>query len=406
MRVKKILLSALLIMSVGLAACVKKPEETKPESTAQTQMQESDTSAAGEAKETKQESSQSAASENEKKTRIIKDMNGNDVEVPEKIERVVVLSMYPLPSVITTYLGSGSKVVGMEPFSYAAAENGLLGKLFPDILESNTSFIHGETLNVEELIALEPDVVLYSAINDEQKQMLENAGLTGIAVHAQQNDYNCIETYNDWFRLMAAMFPGEGPSEDKITAYSQKVYDEIQERVKDIKEEDRVRALHIFRYDDKTMVVSGQNFFGNFWINMAGGINVAAALDKKGPSPTDMEQIYEWNPDLIYITNFTPTMPEDLYNNAIGEDDWSQVNAVKNKRVHKMPLGSYRTFTPGVDTPVTMLWVAKQMYPEQFADIDIAQEFKDYYKEFFNVELTDEDVNNILNPPREAAGNW
>lgn len=65
-----------------------------------------------------------------------------------------------------------------------------------------------------------------------------------------------------------------------------------------------------------------------------------------------------------------------------------------------------RKGTPGVDTPVTMLWVAKQMYPEQFADIDIAQEFKDYYKEFFNVELTDEDVNHILNPPREAAGNW
>ena len=71
-----------------------------------------------------------------------------------------------------------------------------------------------------------------------------------------------------------------------------------------------------------------------------------------------------------------------------------------------MPLGSYRTFTPGVDTPMTLLWTAKALYPEQFKDIDMGKEFKDYYKNLFNVDLTDEDVEQILHPVRAAAGKY
>lgn len=408
-----IVLVIVLAMMLSLVGCGPK-EEQKPKEEGQAQTEEKKDEAKEEEKQDeKKEEGKEEGKEEEKKeeskegeTRTIVDMDGNEVVVPKEIKRVVVLSMYPLPSVITTYLGSGKKVVGMDPFAYAAAENGLLGKLFPDILEANTSFVEGDAVNVEELIKLNPDVVLYRAVDDKQKQMLESAGLTGIAVHAQQNDYNVIQTYNDWFRLMARMFPGEGPAEDAITNYSQKVYDSIQERIKDIPEEERVRALHIFRYNDKALIVSGRNFFGNFWITMAGGINVAGELQDMGPSKVNMEQIYAWDPELIYITNFSQAMPEDLANNAIGSDDWSSIKAVQEGRVHKMPLGSYRTFTPGVDTPVTLLWVAKQMYPEKFADIDIAKEFKDYYKNFFNVELTDEDIEGILNPPREAAGTW
>lgn len=48
-----------------------------------------------------------------------------------------------------------------------------------------------------------------------------------------------------------------------------------------------------------------------------------------------MEQIYNWNPEMIFVTNFTKAQPDDLYNNTIGANDWNAVNAVKNKRVIK-----------------------------------------------------------------------
>ena len=116
-----------------------------------------------------------------------------------------------------------------------------------------------------------------------------------------------------------------------------------------------------------------------------------------------MEQIYEWNPDKIFITNFSAYLPEDLYNNTIEGDDWSHVKAVADGEVYKFPLGMYRWFPPSSDTPLALLWLAQQIQPELFSDIDMDQEIKDYFQKFYQVELTDDDVQTIYNPAREAA---
>ena len=71
-----------------------------------------------------------------------------------------------------------------------------------------------------------------------------------------------------------------------------------------------------------------------------------------------------------------------------------------------MPLGMYRSYTPGVDTPVTLLWMAKTAYPELFQDIDITQETKTYYKEVFGIELTDQQAASIFTPTAEAGSGF
>ena len=66
----------------------------------------------------------------------------------------------------------------------------------------------------------------------------------------------------------------------------------------------------------------------------------------------------------------------------------------------------YRSYTPGADTPVTLLWFAKTTYPELFEDIDIIQETKDYYQEVFGVELTDEQAASIFAPDADAGAGF
>lgn len=51
-----------------------------------------------------------------------------------------------------------------------------------------------------------------------------------------------------------------------------------------------------------------------------------------------------------------------------------------------------------------LLWMAKQHHPDLFADIDMDQVTADFYKEFYNLELTAADLQSIWNPSREAAG--
>ena len=121
---------------------------------------------------------------------------------------------------------------------------------------------------------------------------------------------------------------------------------------------------------------------------------------------TSLEQVYAWDPSLMLITNFTPATPDDIYNNTVGVFDWSGVQAVQDKKVYKMPLGMYRSYTPGVDTPMTLLWLAQTVYPDLFADIDLTQEVKDYYLNVFGVELTDEQVGSIFAPSVDAGAGF
>lgn len=327
----------------------------------------------------------------------------NQVTVPADIERIAVVGVWPLPSVLTIFFNSAEKIVGMPEASLTAAQNGLLGELYPEILNAKTDFINGDDVNLEELMLLEPDVVFYNAANPAVGEKLTNAGFASVAVSVNKWDYDCIETLNNWIELFSTMFPKDAKS-DAVEKYSNEVYDLINERVSTLSDEQRARVFFIYQYTDTMLASSGAKFFGQWWCDAVGAINVAQELTTDNSVEVNMEQVYAWNPDTIVVTNFTAAQPEDLMNNTIGNYDWSTVAAIQNGRVFKMPLGMYRSYTPGADTPVTLLWLAKSVYPELFEDIDITERARSYYKDVFGVELTDEQIASIFTPTSAAAG--
>lgn len=338
-------------------------------------------------------------------THIVVDHNGNEVELPLEINRIAVCGILPLPSVIAIFFDSAEKIVGMSNTSMTAAENSLLGELYPEILEAETGFIDGTNVNVEELLKLQPDVVFYHASQKEVGDTLRRAGFPAVAVSVNKWNYNCIETLNNWISLLSEIFPDNDKSA-VVEEYSNKMYDLVQSRVASLPEAERERAFFLYQYSDTVMMSSGRNFLGQWWCDAIGAVNVGEAVETDNQITINMEQVYAWDPSLIFITNFTTAGPDDLYNGTVGNDDWSAIQAVQDKNVHKMPLGMYRSFTPGVDTPVTLLWLAKTAYPDLFADIDIIAETRTYYKEVFGVDLTDEQAASIFNPTVAAASGF
>lgn len=335
-------------------------------------------------------------------THTVVDHLDNAVEVPYEVNRIVVCDIYPLPSALTVFFDSAEKIVGMPAPSMTAAANGLLGQLYPQILKAETGFIDGSTINMEELLKLQPDVVFYSASQPQEGEQLRNAGIPALAVSVNKWQYNAIETLNNWIDLLSQVFP-ENDKTQVVREYSDKMYDLVQQRVSTLEEADRQRVFFLFQYTDTNMLTSGKQFFGQWWADAIGAVNVAQELEKDNSVAVNMEQVYAWNPSLIFVTNFTKFGPEDLYNNTVGTYDWSAVDAVKNHQVYKMPLGMYRSYTPGVDTPVTLLWLAKSAYPQLFNDIDLIAETKAYYQEVFGIALTDEQASAIFAPPAEAG---
>ena len=347
-------------------------------------------------------SEQTADVEKEAGTHVIVDHLGYEVEIPYEIDRIAVGNILPIPSVLTVFFDSAEKIVGMSPNSMNAAKNGLLGELYPEVLNAQTGYMNGTDINLEELMKLEPELVIYSASQPEQGEQLREAGFNAVAVAVNKWEYNAIETLNQWIALFSEIFP-ENDKSQLVAEYSDNIYKMVQERVAQIPEEERERVFFLFKYSDTEMQTSGENFFGQFWAEAVGAVNVAEEIKTDNQVSVNMEQVYAWNPSTIFISNFTTAQPDDLYTNAVGNYDWSAIEAVQKEKVFKMPLGMYRSYTPGVDTPVTLLWFAKTTYPELFEDVDMVQETKNYYKEVFGVDLTDAQAASIFAPDAQAG---
>ncbi|WP_407427917.1 ABC transporter substrate-binding protein [Treponema sp.] len=343
-----------------------------------------------------------SAANTKKETHVVVDHNGRDVVLPVNIERVVMISPMPLPSIYCLFMGGTDKLVGMHPSSMAAAQNSYLKTVYPDVVNIPTDFVRNGSVNAEELLKLKPDVVFYLASDKALEELLMNAGITSFAFSTSISPTSStIETYSKWIEKFGEIFGDTGRAE-AIIKYGQEVEKKVSERVARIDEKDKKSVLMLYMYDDTQMQTSGVNFYGDYWINAAGGINVAK--DLTGPNAISMEQVYTWNPDAIFVTNFSPRLPEDFYNNSISGTDWSVVKAVREKNVHKFPLGMYRWFPPSSDTPLCLQWLAKTLYPDVFSDIDMDAEIKSYFKKFYGVELTDENLNDIYHPSRAASG--
>jgi len=348
-------------------------------------------------------STETTAADGGSDTITIVDEADNTVTVPKDIQRIAVCGIYPLPSVLSVFFNSAEKIVAMPKPSMTAAENGLLGQLYPEILNAETDCVSGDQVNTEELINLSPDVVFYSASDAATGELLKNAGFNAVAISVNKWDYNCIETLNNWIALLSEMFP-EDDKAATVEQYSNDAYNLVQERVSGLSESERARVFFLFQYTDTNMLSSGSNFFGQWWADAVGAVNVASGITTDNSVQVNMEQVYGWNPDVVLITNFTAAQPDDLYNNTIGSYDWSGISAVTNQRVYKMPLGIYRSYTPGADTPITLLWMAKTIYPDLFSDIDVTAKAKEYYQDVFGITLTDEQIESVFAPVAAAAG--
>jgi iron complex transport system substrate-binding protein len=333
-------------------------------------------------------------------TRTVVDQTGNKVTVPSEINRIAIASIWPLPSVYCLFEGSAEKLVGIGETSMSAARHSMLAKVMPGIVNVSTGYLKNGALNIEELLGLKPDVVFYNADNPMDKAAFANVGIPAVGFSTSLNGSDTIATLEGWVKLLGEVLNQENRATG-IVEYGRQVRGDIVSTLAAQTDLKMPRAFILFEYDDNIMTTTGHDAFGQYWLDSTGAVNVARELE--GYPEISMEQIYKWDPEIIYITNFSPHLAEDLLNNTVSGQDWKNVNAVKNGRVYKFPLGMYRWYPPASDTPLVLKWLATKNQPKLFKNIDMEHEVRDYYKRFYGVELTDENLYQIFHPSRAAA---
>lgn len=283
---------------------------------------------------------QTETANKDEKYREVVDQAGRTVKVPKDPKRVVI-TFWPMGSAYTLFQGSAETIVGMDPAMVSVAKNSLLTRIDPNVANVDSSFINADgVINEESLIKLNPDLALIPAYATDQLEIFEKLGVPTIVFDVTVEDFNTVETFMSWVDLLGKAF-GKESKATAIREYGEKTLKEIAERTKNLSEADKPKALLLISYDEAGKSTSGEKQFARFELESTGAIHVARDV-KENFIKLDMEQIYKWNPDIIYLSTFTAYKPEDLYNNtAAANDDWSQVKAVKNKNVHKFPIGIF-----------------------------------------------------------------
>lgn len=327
-------------------------------------------------------------------TRLVTDRMGRVVEVPVDIQRVVT-NWLPFPSAFFISTGSLDRLVGVGEGSIQTADRSMLGRIAPDILDKATGFGAGATVNAEALLALEPDLYISYETQPEIADV-ERLGIPVIALDVLSvTGGNPIETFAGWMGVLGQLFDQEARTEE-IIAYARGTLADTRAVVEGIPADERPSGLFFARLEETDLRINGAGHFGHFWLTEAGAVNAAP----EGFAPLaaiNMEEIYRIDPQVIFISTFSPTQPEDLYQNRIPGQDWSHVDAVRNGRVYKIPEGIFQWYPPSADAPLMMKWMAQQVHPELFS-YDFVQELRDYYQRFYDYALSDEEVHLILNP--------
>lgn len=325
-----------------------------------------------------------AAPEKTERTRPIVDCIGRSVEIPENIDRIGCL--YAFSGHVTALLGEEDKIVAVVN---GLKRDKLLTGMFPDLLNKPAPFSE-DSINIEELAKLDPDVVFIretTAANKSEMEKLEAFGIPALVI-----DSNTIEE-----QRKSVLLVGEVCGEEALN--QAKKYDEFFEqailtaegKTKTIKPDRIVTVFHSINEATRT---DNAGSLPAQWTALTGVVNISADQELsqlEGKSYAGLEQIYKWDPDLIICNE------PGVAGYILTDQKWAGLQAVKNNKVYQMPIAISRWGHPGsMETPLAIYWLGKLAYPELYSDVDLEQKTKEFYQTFFHYDLNDEEVSKIL----------
>lgn len=340
----------------------------------------------------------SQAAVDEKGTHKVTDQAGNTVEVPNKITRVVIDQIPILSTYMSYFKGSAPYIVGYCGSFKDTITKTVLKDIAPELMKSSDTVYAQSDLNIEEIMKLNPDVILYNANNASHAQILKESGIPsiGFATVGASTDADPIDRYQQWLELLEDVFNEDGKMNDFKSAGNAIVAD-VEKRIAAVPQDKRPSAMILWKYSDGVPQVSGNGTFGTFWLKRL-GVKDVVVDEAKGFTQVNMEQVYRWDPDILFLDGpgLLSLRTADVIENRVQGTDFSTLSAVKNKRVYDTTLGMWNWFTPNPDVPLVYAWLACKTYPEVFADYPLEQTIKDYYQKWYGYTVTDADMAEML----------
>ena len=345
-----------------------------------------------ETKAATEEPTQSAkqdATQETAETREITDMAGRKVTVPTAENIKSVFSTGPVAAIFL-YMVAPDKLLGWN-YELNDVEKSIILDKYQDL----PNFGMGDAVNYEAVIAANPTIAINSGkINDAMVSdcdaLSESLGIPVVAVDNELN--NSAEA----FRFMGELLGVEDHAEE-LAQYAEQVFTDIN-ALSDIPEEKKVSVY--FGNGEDSLETAPRGSQHAQILDVINAVNVAdLELGDGSRVQISAEQLLAWDPDVI-VVNGEPkadksgsSAAEDILSNP----DYASLKAVQDQKVYGTPNApfSWVDRPAGPNRLIGMRWFSALIYPE-YIKCDINEEIHKFFDLFYHVDLSDEQLENVL----------
>lgn len=317
-------------------------------------------------------------------TKEVTDMSGRKVTIPTKVNKVCSLSNN---TTVDLYTLAPDKLVGLS-FTPKEAAKKYLGDKFFDLPVLGTT--SDKKLDYESVLKLKPDLIVCS---DEDEVYPADDIQEQLKIPVVKVDTD-LESTDKVYEFLGECI-GEEQRAKELADYSRKTIDNIKSLVKGIPEDKKLKVYYAEGTTGLQTDISGN--VHTEVLDFVEGKNVADISETKVGSmaSVSIEQVLSWNPDIIL--EGATAVKGDFFNNVYTDQKWANVKAVKDKKIYKIPALPFNFFDrpPSAIRIMGIQWLANLLYPE-YVKIDIETEIKNFYKIFYNYNLTDDEVKDLL----------
>lgn len=319
-------------------------------------------------------------------SRTIVDSSGASVQVPNDISKVVILCQGGATQDVVI-LGGVDKIVGEPPQNSAP----LLLKMFPSLKDQPNAGSF-DNINMESVLKLEPENAINSVTAKKGNPDLTKNGipvvqlLTGMAQ---------MDTILPEFKMLGDVFNNPTKA-DEIISYWNDTVKLVNQRTNSIPDSEK---KHVYYMLGGPLHTNGVKQWGHAFVTTGGGINVAD--DIGNIKDIDAEKLTAWDPDVIIVSSNEGkyVTDDEIKNNP----QLSQLKAVKSGSIYHVPIGGFWWDRPSPESPLGFLWLAKTLYPDKFADIDMKSETKKFFNTFYGYDISDSEIEQILKAEAPAS---
>jgi iron complex transport system substrate-binding protein len=232
---------------------------------------------------------------------------------------------------------------------YAALDERIKNKTLP--APGNWDFV-----SIENIVALQPDLVIIWASQTESIQTIEAHGIPVYGVF--------LQSFNDVYKEISdfGILTGTSQRADSLINYTKNEISIINNQSKIIN-----RKLVYFMWPQGLLETAGTTSTVNELIELAGAKNSCTLQQEH--VVINKEMLLDWNPDVMVLWNNPSKNPDNL----VTLSELKQIKAIQNKQVYELP-SVFMCDLWTLKFPYAVKLLAKWCYPATFANLNLEDE--------------------------------